>query len=247
MYLGVTPFRRFAIYLIDIGLISVVASLILLGVLYLSGYNFERYNQLSNNISTYYLDLLLGKSNYLVSQEGLNEVYEFIGLYFIREGIRLLIMLVLTVVYLVILPYFFNYQTLGRLATNSKVIDNKNIDGKLSIGKLVLREIVGTFLFYSVLPFVGFISMILAIATGKSLVDRVSNTSMVIKDKIPVNEEFNANFFTNKEEYNEYSHESDDSDSSYQEPEDVKKDYIDVEPNDVSDENTEDDDGYRVI
>ena len=86
MYLGVTSFRRFAIYLIDIGLISVVASLILLGVLYLSGYNFERYNQLSNNISTYYLDLLLGKSNYLVSQEGLNEVYEFIGLYFIREG-----------------------------------------------------------------------------------------------------------------------------------------------------------------
>ena len=252
MYLGVTPFRRFAVYLIDIGLISLVSSLILTLILRFSPFDVDRFNTLQSNMATYYIDYMIGKSNYLFTQEGMNEAVEYLTLFAIREGIRFGIMLVLFVGYLVILPYFFEFQTLGRMATSTKVIDNKDIDGKLSLGKIIVREIVGAYLFYVVFTFIGFISMIFAAATGKSLVDRISNTSLVFREKVPVNEEFNANFFTNNMKSDDYQNMQNNEYNQEDYPgSDIKDDYIDAEVKEVSEDTNDtkdnDDDEYKVI
>ena len=240
MYLGVSPFRRFAAFIIDLGLIVLVASLILIGILRLINFDTVYFNDLQNNLANYYVDYIIGRSDYILSQEAMNEMVEYAKLYVLREGIRLGLIFILHFLYLVILPYFFKYQTIGRLIAKSRVIYNKKPDGKVPFGMLVVREMIGTFIFYSLISIVGFVSMILACVTGKSLVDRISNTSMVLDVKIPITEEFRQSFFSNKEEdfkNNEFI----DADVTEVNEEPVK----DEEKND--DVNNNDDDEYKVI
>ena len=253
MYLGVTPLRRFLVYIIDIGLIAIIASGITLGVLYGIKYDFDRYNQLGQNIVNNYYNIMLGRYNDTIT----NDIVEYFQLYMIREGIRLGFTFILYVLYLVVFQYFYSGQTLGRMAAGVKVVEDSNPDGRLSLGKIILRELVGSFIFYNLISIIGFISMIFAIASGKSLVDRLSKTSMVFKEKIPVNEEikkqfFNSRFYQNDNEY---------TTNEYQENEYDNRDYIDAEVKDVNDntenvdntdnnsyDNSDDnDDEYRVI
>lgn len=236
MYLGVTPSRRFLAFIIDFFIIMLIASFITFGILFLIKFDFNRYNTLQDWLINSYYDIAFLNSQ-SSQTEMMNNLKEFAGLYFIIEGIRLAVAFVLYFLYLVILPYFFKYQTVGRLAVKAKVIYEKNPEEKLKFSTLVLREMVGSFLCYSLFNILGFISMILAVASGKSIVDRISKTNMVLDIKIPVNEEFKARFFTNMEENN----------NDYKE----EKDYIDAEVKEINEEpkkdNIDDSDEYRVI
>lgn len=239
MYLRVSTLRRFAIYIIDIGLISVLSSLILIGVLKLINFDTARYDSLFDTIYKAYVDYAMGKNNDLLSSEmGIN-ISEFIKLYMAREGIRYIIAFVLVILYLVILPRFVKWQTLGRLITRSKVINSKG-DIKMSIPQIIVREIVGTFIFYLLFGgLIGLISAIIAIVTERSLVDRISKTVLVLDTPVPIGnpQGFEYDYFENNqnETYEENKHD----------------DYIDAEVNEDNSNDTENsddsDDEYRVI
>lgn len=241
MYLGVNPLRRFLVYIIDIGLIAILATSITIGILYAIRFDFARFNQLSQNISNSYVNIMMGRYTDTIY----NDLNEYFQLFVFREGIRLAITFGLYILYLVVFQYFFKGQTLGRVATGVKVVYDDDPESKITIGRLILRELVGSFLFYNLISIIGFISMIFAIASGKSLVDRISRTSMVFIQKIPVNEEINNEFYNQRFEQNE---------NQYTENEFDKNDYIDAEVKDVdnnennnSSNNSDDDDEYRVI
>ena len=241
MYLGVTPLRRFCVYLIDVILVSVIATLILYGVLALIRYDTARYNELSQILINNYFDIAMGK----ISDQTMNDIKEFYFLYLYREGVRQGITLVLYFLYLVVFQYFFKGQTIGRYIARVKVVEDRNVDGKISFGRLVVREIIGSYLFYNLITVIGFVSMIFAVATGKSLVDRLSGTSMVLDQKIPVSDEFKTEFFTNRQ--NDYT------ENEYTNNEYNNNDYIDAEVKDVNNSNNSEndiddsDDDYRVI
>lgn len=237
MYLRVTSLRRFAIYLIDIGLISIVSSLLMLLVLKISNYDTDRYNNLYDIIIKAYTDYYTGKNNDLMSTEMANNLYEFLGLYAIREGIRYAFAFVLIIVYLVIFPHIFKWQTLGRLITRSMIISEKG-DIQVSTKQLIIRECVGTFLFYIFFGgIIGIISAILAIVTEKSLVDRISKTVMVLDTKVIIEENpynyngnnFRDNYDDNQNEYN--------------------NDFVEEVKEEDTDQNidTDDEDEYKVI
>lgn len=238
MYLRVSSLRRFAIYFIDIGLISLVSSLILVAVLKMVNFDTARYNTLYDTIYKAYVDYVYGKNSDLTSKEIGDAIYEFFKLYMAREGIRYIIAFVLAVLYLVVLPYFVKWQTLGRLITRSIVINSKG-DIKMSLGQIIVRECVGTFLFYILFGgIIGLISAIIAIVTEKSLVDRISRTVLVLDTPVPIGntEGFDHEFFANKQQemYNENNHD----------------DYIDAKVEDLNDNTNSDDDSddeYRVI
>ncbi len=245
MYLGVTPLRRFCVFIIDIFLITLIASLILMGVLALIHYDNVRLNELTQSLLNNYVDIVYGR----VSDQVMNDLREFYYLYLYREAVRQAITLVLYFLYLVVFQYFFKGQTIGRYLLRVKVVEDRNVEGKISFGRLILREIVGSYLFYNLLSILGFISMIFAAATGKSLVDRISGTSMVWNEKIPVSDDFKTEFFTNRQ--NDFT-ENEYTEGEYSNNDYSNDDYIDAEVKDVNDNNNENDiddsdDEYRVI
>ena len=236
MYMGVTPLRRFLVYIIDILLITIIASLVLYGILIAVGFDFNRYYQLYQNILNNYFNLAYGR----VDESAMNDMVEFFRMYMFMEGLRIGITFGFYVIYLVICQYFLSFQTLGRLITKTKVVLDRNPDSRLGLGTIIIRELLGSFIFYTLIPFVGFVSMVFALATGKSLVDRISGTSLVFDVKIPVSDEFKSNFFTNKEE-DYYNH--NDYNENY-----PKDDYIDAEVKEEAPNSSDDnDDEYRVI
>ncbi len=255
MYLRVSPFRRFAIYLIDVGLIILAASFLLIPFLKLFNFDSVRYDELYNSIYNAYVDYALGKNTNILSPEMTDKMYEFLKLYMIREGIRYAISFVLLVLYLVILPYFWDGQTLGRVATRSMVICDRG-DLKPKLGTIILREAVGTFLFYILFGgLIGLVSVIIAIVTERSLVDRISRTVMVLNTPVEIHHnEYQAKFFSNKENNDYYDNHQSNDNYDNNPPHD---DYIDADVKEVNNDNynnndtnnndTNDDDEYRVI
>ncbi|MGM9969729.1 MAG: RDD family protein [Anaeroplasma sp.] len=194
-YKLVTNGRRFLAYIIDFILISIISSII--SNLFITIVHFDA-SLVSD--SKYILDLFsryleaIGSSN----DEYLLEVIEEMAVFYKQYMLYLLIcnfaVLLVCIVYLVIIPKFTEKQTIGRLVSGCKVvtIDNE----KPSYTNLIMREIVGFFLFYNVIGFILIIiSGIVAYTTGYSLIDKISKTKLVsTKDaeKIyPENEESN--------------------------------------------------------
>ena len=241
MYLRVGSLRRFLVYIIDLGLISIVSSLILIGVLKLINFDTARYDLLWENIYNGYIDYALGRNSYLFSESGINDVYEYARLYMIRWGINIGISFVLAILYLVILPYFTKWQTLGRLVTRTIVISNSG-EVKLPLYKVIIRELIGTFLVYIVFGgIIGLISAIIAIVTERSLVDRISGSVLVFDTPVPIqnNEDFQSY------QQSAYSNMENDYEKQYNRNND--NDYIDAEVKEKDDKSDDSDDEYRVI
>ena len=83
--------------------------------------------------------------------------------------------------YFVIIPLKWEHQTLGRKIIGCKVydMDNKALDLKT----LIIRELVGTFIFYVVLttyiPLIVILYVVLACKRRISIVDSISKTRMI--------------------------------------------------------------------
>lgn len=98
-------------------------------------------------------------------------------------------------IYLIILPYFISWQTLGRLITKTRLLARKTNE-RPSFLKLVLREIVGEFLIYVLLSIIlRFMNIVFYISVGYyflqdiSIPDLISKTRIVNKDPV-IEEEF---------------------------------------------------------
>ncbi len=183
-----------------------------------------------STIGTVILHFLPAYTKYLtLYQEAYTDIYEvifsfnavdpqaFVNLlkyFLITQGITYAVMVPLFFLYLVVLPHFWSCQTIGRLAAGVKVVLLKD-EQKVSFGRLCLRELVGTFLFYEILSnfIVLIITCYLSASKGRSIVDYIGGTRLI-------------NLRMPKKEEPIYEGES-------QEPFE-KKDYIDAEFQDTS-------------
>ena len=186
-YIKASNGQRFVAFLIDAILIAGAAFGLMFAALAIFHYDFARYNELIDKISeTYYNYLKTGNNELLIEFE--NMAKEFMGLYLIRTGVYIGMVALIILLYLVVLPYFWQYQTLGRLFARVKIISREN-NLRPSFGRLILREIVGTFFFYYVINFIMIlISGILCLSSNRSLVDMLSRTELVYYKPVEVNQ-----------------------------------------------------------
>lgn len=102
------------------------------------------------------------------------------------------------IIYFIVVPKFWQKQTIGRLIAGVRVVRNK--DGEeASVGSLILREIVGGFVFYWLLGASGVIIILTCIFSyykGRSLSDLISRTKLIdvrtniiIEDNNPIRDD----------------------------------------------------------
>ena len=222
--------QRFLIYLIDFLLISFVGQYLAAGVEAL--FSFDN-SGMNNYLQSAYMELVAvmsGKSNsYEMFELYVSKYFQY---FFIDFAFKLVVDLVLVVLLLVVLPKFMGGKTLGRKATNCKLVDKNGQDA--SIKRLAVREILGTFLCYCFLGqffgIAGLISLILVLATSRSLPDIISGTYMVIDNPVnnqqPIKEELKENEI--KPDYTEVEQEE----KVHEEPQEDSQDKYSIDEDD---------------
>lgn len=215
-YMNAGAMQRFLAYLVDFTLISIFVNFIV---------NFiPTYTQNVNFASEYYAALLKGD----VIGTDVQELTTFFKSLLISLAIMLAIEIPFHILYLVVLPYFWEKQTLGRWLMHVKVVTKT--EEKVKISNLLLRELVGGFVIlrlFSASFILPVIYLYLCLTTGRTLSDMIGGTRLI--DTRFINAEF--------------LHEEN-------EPEE-EKDYVDATFRDVTDESkdnpTEDDTDYKVF
>lgn len=199
-YINATCSQRFLAYLLDSIIMGIISSIILC--------NLPVYKENMNVINDS-LEMFVSGSmdiNILFGQI-MQNFYTIFGYALLIEGFVMAL-------YMVILPYFWKYQTLGRLATHTKVI--RNDGSKVNFGNLLLREYIGGFLLLQLLGsfIIPLVTWYLSATSGRSLGDMIGGTNLI-----------DTKFHDSKDE-EEPSHESKDYvDASFKEVEDSKEEY----------------------
>ncbi len=106
-------------------------------------------------------------------------------------GIHMLVALPLFFLYYVVLAYFWEKQTVGRLLVGVRVITYYDSQ-KPTFSRFLLREIIGGYLCLTVLGngiIIYIVTWILSANSGRSLVDYIGGTRLVYAKGIPVNSE----------------------------------------------------------
>lgn len=171
-----TNSQRFIAYFIDMMIISLLTSLfaglISTALKFDSSVADKLYSDLINEIVLYI-------SDYTATSASIGSIFtEYIKYAGVSMLISACVSLFLVIIYLVIIPMFWEKQTLGRLIMKIKVVD-RDLDF-VSKKRIILREILGTWLMYLVLPSSTILaSVILASSTGRSLVDYIAKTDLV--------------------------------------------------------------------
>ena len=112
-----------------------------------------------------------------------------------RTGIYATVYLVVVFGYLVILPYYVSWQTVGRLITGCRLIE-LNTEAKPKFKSLIIREVVGEYLMYILLTLLLFawnivfwLSAMKAVMKNASFPDRFSKLKLVDKEALAEVEE----------------------------------------------------------
>ena len=186
-YIKASNGQRFLAFLIDAILIAGAAFGLMFAVLAIIKFDFARFNELTDKIyDTYFQYMRTGNDELLKDFNSM--ATEYLKLYFTRVGIYYAMVALIILLYLVVLPYFWQYQTLGRLFAKVKIISRDN-NLTPSFGRLAFRELVGTFIFYYLINSVLLlISGILCLSSNKSLVDMLSRTELVYYKPVEVNQ-----------------------------------------------------------
>lgn len=240
--------QRFLAYIIDIGLIFIISYYLTKLTLYLTSYNTERFNELYELITESYTNYAKGNIKNLIDEIGKSNLIEFLKLYLIQQLVSLGFELLLVVAYLIILPRYWKYQTVGRYVSKCKVIRHEGeID--VTLKNILLRELVGTFLFYLILgpmSIVAWISALLASFTGRSLADRVSGCDFVMNEPVYIDPN-NPLFKMNENKFNIYGEDNINNNDLNNESKKEKVIDAEVEDSKPDDNNDNDEDEYIVI
>ncbi len=171
--------QRFLIFLIDFVLLMVIAGFIATSLERVFGFE-------PDMMSSYAQSLLVEASAYMTGKSSdLTVFYEYLSKYinyfFVDLGFKLVIELVLVVGLLVVLPKYWGGKTLGRRAANCKLVDKNGNDA--TIKHFLLRELLGTYLFYCFLGaffgVIGIVALIVILVAKRSIPDLCSQTYMV--------------------------------------------------------------------
>lgn len=197
--MNATKPQRFVVYLIDflvIGTITSIISKIVYLVLPIDTSQIVIYEEMLSQELTKFIQAAYGGMNYDLSR--LKDIFiEILKYSLVDFAITAAIYLPVVIGYLVILPIIWDKQTLGRGLVKAKVV---GIDGnKPSKKQIIIREVVGTYLFYCILggPLI-FVTILLIAIKGRSLVDYVSKTNLVSTIEMN-NSSSNNNSFTDVE------------------------------------------------
>lgn len=169
-YIQATKLQRFLVYLIDIAIINLLVTLCAQG--------FSKLIHFDVSVGDAFLEAFLKALEGTEPSIRWDYLWEYLKYVLIENGIQLMFTLIFILIYLVILPMVWSSQTLGRVIMKTRVV---NKDGtKVTKGKIVLREVVGTFLLYMLVGSPALLaSLILILTGGRSLVDYVGKTSLV--------------------------------------------------------------------
>ncbi|MBQ9520100.1 MAG: RDD family protein [Acholeplasmatales bacterium] len=234
LYLKAPLYKRFLAFLID-GVIVVGLS-ILIGflILWLMKFDFQRYGTLSDKVYKTYYDFMITGNGALLDDAFYKDATEFFRLGLVRLGIIYAVAIVLTIPYLVVLPYFWKGRTLGRFAMRLTIISHIP-NTSLKLHHIVRREILGSYLLLGVFSYIiALPSLFILLFIGRSITDLVSSTDLVLEDPVIVDENTQGfyNFFNNRMRENNY-YQGNNNDKY----DDNNSDIIDAEVNDVKDEN----------
>lgn len=214
-YLNARSSQRFLAFLIDYFLIGLIVSLIISFI--------PAYKESSEVIMNYYKSFMEGTIS-----DNLDELMQILKHAGIVLGLRLLLEIPLYILYLVILPYFWDKQTIGRWAMHLKVIAKDESKAKPS--NLLLRELVGGLVLLNLLSSSIVIPVLFwyfSSTTGRSLADMIGGTRL-IDDRF-----INQDFFQDEQSVSE---ERDFVDASFKEVEEEA-------PEEPNEEDTE----YKVF
>ena len=232
--------RRILCFIIDIVIIFTISLLLVkLAVKPILGFDEDNYTIVKNNITDDLSRMLQGEE---ISDELFQyDISAYFRYYLVDSLAKFITLFFISSLYLVIIPINSKGKTLGRLITKLKIV---NLNGEdIDNIKIIKRELIATNLFYFLsYAFFGllfiFISFIVCIVSGRSLIDRMTKTMFVDDDfkllddnvidvKVEENKEninndySNTNNNDNNNYYNDdnnnhYDNEDDDSDDEYQ-------------------------------
>lgn len=241
VYVKATTLQRLAAFLIDLLLITFMATILTNVLLKIVPFDKDRYDELYELI----MDVYKENPQDIVDEVGKSNLIEFFKLFAIQLLVNSLATLVLIILYLVLLPMYWDKQTIGRLVSNTKVIRHKG-DVKCHWSNVLLREIVGTFLMYSILGSIGIIvTIVMVLVSRRSLADYIGMTDFVMFNPVTVDENGKVQF-ENKQNETIYN-----DNPKYDESIDAKVNDANDNNNDTNDNNKEnesdDEDDYIVI
>lgn len=181
-----TKTQRFVAYLIDFLVIDICVGLLSYGVRSFIHFDADMVVSMQNNFLEKFIDYFLepGTEN---KSTMISYFQSYLKYYFTNLGITWGVSLFVVGIYLVIIPMFCNAKTLGRMAMKVEIVQK---DGsKVTKKNIIMRELVGTLLFY---VFLGSFSIFLATiilvtTTGRSLVDFIGKTNLVSMTGQPQN------------------------------------------------------------
>ncbi len=233
-----TKLQRFLTYLIDFTLISIIAGRV--GTLIEKACGFD-----SAATSSYY-ELIVMEVYNMAGGTGTSEnLSYYLQQYFSHNLLDLCftggVTLIFIILALVVVPIFWKGQTLGRALTHLTLVDQY---GKpATVKRFILREVLGTFLMYSVLGgIMTIISLIILLVKNRSLVDMISGTHLVLNKEYAERLGFGENPANQNMNY-------DNSYAKEEHPNNIDVDWKEVEPenNNNQEEENNSDDRYKII
>ena len=246
IYNKATNLQRFIAYIIDFIIILAITSGI--SALILLPMNFDYRNFVSARqelVQDLLLQATFGGNYSKTFGTTLNEVIKLsIQFYLVFD----IVALVVVGLYLVVLPNYWEAQTVGRLITKTRVIGHRG-DIKPGYQRSILRELVGTWFGYIVMysivsGFVIVVSAFVSLITGRSIVDYIGKTDLAMKDPLEVSEDAIKNTPKFDEDVpNQFKPSKDD----------FREDSIDAEVKDLDNENNDNsndnnsDDEYHIF
>lgn len=171
-----SKWQRFAAFMIDMILIYTISYFLLILAYKIFGYVSNRSELLDAFVKDFEA-FLKGKDN-SVYYRAMDRFYAFLNVYFIESLYSTICNFIIGAIYLVLIPLFANFQTLGRLAARVKVVTTYGEKPKLK--NLLLREIVGA-LFLQTSAICLIVSIVLVVKKDGSVIDYISRCRLVQK------------------------------------------------------------------
>ena len=181
LYNKATTGQKFLAFLVDGLILSAFAIGLSALIFFLMGFNYSAYTAARSEMMTNYVLYISYGGNYEQSFNLAASEYNKYSLVFypILDSMYL----VGIIIYFVVIPHFWEKQTVGRMLLKIKVIGRTG-DVNAGLKRTIIREVVGTWLFYVVSysllsGIVIIISGIMILMSGRGIPDRISGTDMV--------------------------------------------------------------------
>ena len=208
-YHNAMSYQRFLAFIIDAIIVNIVASTILKFI--------PAYSQHSEVVVNGYTELMN------MVDVNIDQLINLLKSAFIIIGLHVVVFVPLMLIYQVIVPMFWEKQTVGRMVAGVRVM-KLNSSEKPGLGSLLVRELVGGYIFNTLLSstfVLPLLNYMFSRNRGRSLADMISKTRLIdykLAQMMGLEEEIieeNNNDFINAQ-YKEVHQEDEEVETDYQ-------------------------------